>query len=83
MLDLRESMTLRDVARHLDVGDWLVRDIEKRWLGKHFAKPRLKDLRHIAIDEIATKKGHKYLAISWTWSAARWSSSARGRGPTR
>lgn len=62
-LDLRESMTLKDVARHLCVSDWLVKDIEKRWLGKHFAKPRLKDLRHIAIDEIATKKGHKYLTI--------------------
>ena len=63
VLDLRQSMTLQDVARHLRVSDWLVRDIEKRWLGKHFAKPRLKDLRSIAIDEISTKKGHKYLTI--------------------
>ena len=62
-LELRESMTLQDVARYLGVSDWLVKDIEKRWLGKHFAKPRLKDLQHIAIDEIATKKGHKYLTI--------------------
>lgn len=63
VLDLRQSMTLRDVARHLRVSDWLVRDIEKRWLGRHFAKPRLKDLRYLAIDEISTKKGHKYLTI--------------------
>lgn len=63
VLELRESMTLKAVARYLCVSDWLVKDIEKRWLGKHFAKPRLKDLRHIAIDEIATKKGHKYLTI--------------------
>lgn len=63
VLELRESMTLKDVARYLCVSDWLVKDIEKRWLGTHFAKPRLKDLRHIAIDEIATKKGHKYLTI--------------------
>lgn len=63
VLDYRQSMTLQDVARHLRVSDWLVRDIEKRWLGKHFSRPRLKDLRHIAIDEIATKKGHKYLTI--------------------
>ena len=60
VLDLRQSMTLRDVAGHLGISDWTVRDIEKRWLGKHFAKPRLKDLRHIAIDEISMKKGHKY-----------------------
>lgn len=63
VLDLRQSMTLKDVAEHLGVSDWLVKDIEKRWLGKHFARPRLKDLRHIAIDEISTKKGHKYLTI--------------------
>jgi len=63
VLDLRQSMTLRDVARHLCISDWMVRDIERRWLGKHFAKPRLKDLRHIAIDEISTKKGHTYLTV--------------------
>jgi len=63
VLELLQSMTLKDVARHLCVSDWLVRDIEKRWLGKHFAKPRLKDLRHIAIDEISIRKGHKYLTI--------------------
>jgi len=63
VLELRESMTLKHVARYLGVSDWLVKDVEKRWLGKHFAKPRLKDLKHIAIDEIATKKGHKYLTI--------------------
>jgi transposase len=63
VLELRESMTLKDVARYLCVSDWMIKDIEKRWLGKHFDKPRLKDLRHIAIDEIATRKGHKYLTI--------------------
>lgn len=63
VLELRTSMTLRDVARHLRVSDWLVRDIEKRWLGKHFTKVRLKDLTHIAIDEISIKKGHKYVTI--------------------
>ena len=63
VLDLRESMTIKDVARHLGVSEWIVRDIDKRWLGKHFAKPKLKKLRHIAIDEISTRKGHKYLTI--------------------
>ena len=56
-------MTLRDVARHLNVSDWMVRDIEKRWLRKNFAKPPLKHLRRIAIDEISTKKGHIYLTL--------------------
>ena len=63
VLTLRRSMTLRDVAAHVGVSDWTVRDIEKRWLGRHFATPRLKDVRYLAIDEISTKKGHTYLTI--------------------
>ena len=63
VLDLRESMTLKGVARHLGISDWTVRDIEKRHLKKHFAKPPLKHLRQIAIDEISTKKGHTYLTL--------------------
>jgi transposase len=62
-LNLRQKMTVRDVADLLGVSEWLVRDIEKRWLGKHFAKPKLKHLKHIAIDEIATKKGHVYVTL--------------------
>ena len=34
VLDLRESMTLKHVARHLGLSDWTVRDIEKRSLHK-------------------------------------------------
>jgi transposase len=62
-LDLRRSMTIQDVAAHLCVSEWVVRDIEKRWLGKRFAKPKLRHLKRIAIDEIAVRKGHKYLTI--------------------
>jgi transposase len=40
-----------------------VRDIEKRRLSRDFAKPPLKEVTHIAIDEIAVRKGHSYLTI--------------------
>jgi transposase len=63
VLDLRQSMTIQDVARHLCTSEWIVRDIEKRWLHRHFAKPKLKRLKRIAIDEISTRKGHKYLTL--------------------
>jgi transposase len=63
VLALRECMTLQDVARLLRVSDWLVRDIEKRWLGRHFSRPKLKHLERIAIDEIATQKGHVYVTL--------------------
>ncbi len=63
ILELRQSMTIADVARHLDVSWWMVKDIEKRHLEAHFARPKLKHLRRIAIDEISIGKGHRYLTI--------------------
>lgn len=63
VLELRKSMTLKDVARHMGVSDATVRDIEKRWLGRHFAKPKLKHLKRLAIDEISIRKGHVYITL--------------------
>jgi transposase len=63
VLDLLESMTCQDVAEHLGMSWDTVRDIEKQRLTRDFAKPRLKEVTHIAIDEIAVRKGHKYLTV--------------------
>ena len=41
----------------------MVKDIQKRDLSRRYAKPKLKHLRHIAIDEIAVAKGHRYLTV--------------------
>jgi transposase len=62
-LELSRRMTIRDVASQLGVGWDVIKDIQKRDLMRRFAKPRLKELRHIAIDEIAVAKGHRYLTI--------------------
>jgi transposase len=56
-------MTIRDVAVHLGVGWDVIKDIQKRDLARRFAKPKLKHLRRIAIDEIAVAKGHRYLTV--------------------
>lgn len=63
VLELSASMTIRDVARHLGVGWDLVKQIQKDDLKKRFAKPKLKHLRQIAIDEISIGKGHRYLTV--------------------
>ena len=63
VLQLRQSMTIWDVAQHLSVSWWLVKDIEKRYLGRVFSKPKLRRLKRIAIDEISIGKGHRYLTI--------------------
>jgi hypothetical protein len=62
-LELARRMTIRDVALHLGVGWDLIKEIQKRDLARRFAKPKLKHLRWIAIDEIAVAKGHRYLTV--------------------
>src|SRR3954470_15768413 len=62
-LELGRRMTIRDVAVHLGVGWDLIKDMQKRDLSRRFARPKLKHLRHIAIDEISIGKGHRYLTL--------------------
>ena len=62
-LDLSAHMTIRDVARHLGVSWDTIKDIQKQDLQRHFSKPRLRQLRYLAIDEIAVGPGHRYLTV--------------------
>ena len=62
-LELSRCMTISDVAHHLNVGWDMIKDFQKRDLSRRYAKPKLKHLRYIAIDEIAVAKGHHYLTI--------------------
>ncbi len=63
VLELSRHMTIKDVACHLGVGWDVVKGIQKRSLHKRFAKPKLKHVKQIAIDEISVGKGHKYVTI--------------------
>jgi transposase len=63
VLELCRSMTIKDVAVHLGISWDVVKDIQKRDLKRRFSRPRLKDVRQIAIDEISIGKGHRYLTI--------------------
>lgn len=63
VLELSVHMTIQAVARHLGVGWDLVKEIQKRNLQRRFTKPKLKHLRHIAIDEISIGRGHRYLTV--------------------
>jgi transposase len=62
-LELSRTMTIKDVARHLKISWDVIKEIQKRHLRKKFAKPKLKHLKQIAIDEISTGKGHRYVTI--------------------
>jgi len=63
VVELARRMTLLDVSRHLGVSWDTVKEIQKRHLGRRYARPRLKGVRFLAIDEIAVRKGHKYLTV--------------------
>ena len=62
-LELSRHMTIKDVADHLGVSWDIVKDIQKRYLAKKFARPPLRHLELIAIDEISVGKNHRYLTV--------------------
>jgi transposase len=64
VLELSKHMTILDVARHLHVSWDVVKDIQKRYLKRRFSRPLLKDVRYLAIDEIAVSKGHRYVTVA-------------------
>ena len=62
-LDLLRCMTIQDVARHLQVGWDTIKELQKQDLQRRFGRPKLKHLRHIAIDEISIGHCHRYLTV--------------------
>lgn len=66
-IDLRKMMTIRDVARYLGVSDTMIRGIDKKYLQRNFSKPRLRELKIIAIDEIYVGRKQKFLTIVINW----------------
>ena len=50
-------------SRISGVGWNTVKRIEQSYLTKHYSKPRLKQVRYIAIDEFVMQKSHKYMTV--------------------
>jgi len=51
VLELSSMMTIQDIAKHLSVGWDMIKDIQKRYLIRHYYKPKLKDLHFLTVDE--------------------------------
>ena len=58
----------------------MIRDIEARHLKSRYEKPRLKDVKRIAIDEIAVRKGHTYMTVVLDLDSGRVIFVGDGRG---
>lgn len=63
VLELSQYMTLADVARHLGISWDTVKEIQRQRLEIRYAKPKLKHLTQIAIDEISIGKGQRYVTV--------------------
>jgi len=56
-------MTIKDVANHLGISWDVIKEIQKRHLRRKYAKPKLRHVKRIAIDEISTGKGRHFVTI--------------------
>jgi transposase len=63
VLELSQFMTIKDVAEHLGVSWDVAKDIQKSHLAKHYAKPKLKKVKQIAIDEICIGRGRRFVTV--------------------
>jgi transposase len=79
-LELSRYMTIQDVAEHLGISWDVIKEIQKEDLQRRFGKPKLKHLRRIAIDEISTGKGHRYLTIVLDLKSGAVVHVGRGKG---
>jgi transposase len=79
-LELSRLMTIQDVAQHLGVSWDVIKDIVKQDLQRRFAKPKLKQLRQLAIDEICVGSGHRYLTLVLDLESGAVVHVGRGKG---
>jgi transposase len=60
---LCQMMTVTEVADHLNL-DWkTVKAIDKKFLEQRHGQPDLNGLQILAVDEIAVRRGHRYLTV--------------------
>jgi transposase len=63
VIDLCRLMPIKAVAEITGLSWDVVKSIEKNRLEKAYATPSLKGVRYLAVDEIAVKRGHRYMTL--------------------
>lgn len=63
VIEVGKRATIKDVALYTHTSWDIVKDIQKRRLTRKFAKPRLKHLKYLSIDEFHIGHGHQFLTI--------------------
>lgn len=84
IIELRHEMSISAVAEHFGLSWHTVKNIEKRTLGKKYARVRLKDVRRIGIDEIYVfrhaQSDEKYVTVVRDIDTGAVLEVARGKG---
>lgn len=62
-LELTRMGTIQDVADHLHVGWDLIKELKKDDLVRRFRKVKLRNLKHLAIDEICIGHGRRFRTL--------------------
>jgi len=68
---LCKVLTVKEVADHLGLNWKTVRKIDKQFLEEEYGKTDYQGLRILAVDEIAIRKGHRYLTIVLDYLSGR------------
>jgi transposase len=63
VVDLCRITTIKGAASFAGVSWDVAKDIEKRRLHRKYSKYSLKGVRRIAVDEIAVRRGHRYMTL--------------------
>lgn len=63
VMDFLQFGTIQAVAKHLQVGWDMIKEIHKSKLQTRYRAPRLKELVYLSIDEFSIRKGHTYMTI--------------------
>lgn len=69
--DLCKMLTVHDVAEHLDLNPKTIKAIDKSFLQESFSRTDCHDLRVLAVDEIALRKGHNYMTVVMDYFSGR------------
>lgn len=63
VLELSKEMSIKAIAQHLGTSWDLIKGIQKDHLQKKYARLKAKHIRYLAIDEVSSHHGHRYLTI--------------------
>ena len=62
-VELTGMATIQDVANHLGVGWDLIKELKKSDLARRYRKPKLRRLKHLAVDEICIGRGRRFRTL--------------------